>query len=176
MWTWVAVFFQASIEETGGSANLGSLLTFAVISMGAIGSVIAGKLADRVGRTTVSIVSLLISGLCSLIVGFTFGKNPLLIAVICLIWGFAVVADSAQFSAAVSELCNREYIGTALTIQTSLGFLLTLVTIRLIPTLTEIFGWNWAFSFLALGPLVGIIAMVRLRYLPEASLLANGNK
>lgn len=176
MWTWVAVFFQASIQQTGGPANLGSLLAFAVISVGAIGSVIAGKLADRLGRTTVSISSLAISGLCSLTVGLTFGKNPILIAAICLIWGFAVVADSAQFSAAISELCNREYIGTALTIQTSLGFLLTLITIRLIPTLTEIVGWTWAFSFLALGPLVGIIAMGRLRTLPEASLLANGNK
>jgi len=94
----------------------------------------------------------------------------------CLIWGFAVVADSAQFSAAISELCQREYTGTALTIQTSLGFLLTVVTVRLIPTLEVWVGWQWAFAFLALGPVIGIWAMYTLRNSPEAIKMAGGNR
>jgi hypothetical protein len=93
---------------------------------------------------------------------------------VCLIWGFAIVADSAQFSAAISELCRREYTGTALTLQTSLGFLLTLVTIRLIPTIEGYIGWNWAFAFLAIGPALGIWAMYTLRGLPQAKQLAGG--
>ena len=93
---------------------------------------------------------------------------------VCLVWGFAIVADSAQFSAAISELCRTEYTGTALTLQTSLGFLLTLVTIRLIPAIEAYIGWTWAFAFLAIGPAMGIWAMYRLRGLPQAKQLAGG--
>jgi MFS family permease len=114
------------------------------------------------------------SGLCSLLIGLLFGGNPLLVSLLCLIWGFAIVADSAQYSAAISELCRAEYTGTALTLQTSLGFLLTMVTIRLTPTLERYFGWNWAFAFLAIGPALGIWAMYRLRQLPESRKLADG--
>jgi MFS family permease len=93
---------------------------------------------------------------------------------VCLLWGFAVVADSAQFSACVSELCRPEYTGTALTLQTSLGFLLTLITIRLIPPLEAWVGWRWAFAFLAIGPALGVWAMFTLRRSPAASRLAGG--
>ncbi len=95
---------------------------------------------------------------------------------LCLVWGFAVVADSAQFSAAVSELTDDRYVGTALTIQTSLGFLLTLFTIRLIPPLVDRVGWDYAFLVLALGPVFGIWSMLRLRRLPEAMRMASGNR
>jgi hypothetical protein len=93
-----------------------------------------------------------------------------------LIWGFAVVADSAQFSAAVSELTDRRYVGTSLTIQTALGFLLTLFTIRIVPPLVESFGWQVALSVLAIGPAFGIWSMHRLRGLPEAVRMASGNR
>jgi drug/metabolite transporter (DMT)-like permease len=92
------------------------------------------------------------------------------------VWGFAVVADSAQFSAAVSELSPEKYVGTALTLQTSLGFLLTLFTIRLIPPLETAVGWRYAFGILALGPVVGIGAMAALRRAPAAIKLAGGRK
>ncbi|HEX8682804.1 MAG TPA: MFS transporter, partial [Ardenticatenaceae bacterium] len=156
MWTWVPVFLLASFTQVGLNARWASVVAFSVIGIGALGSVMAGKLADRLGRTTLSIASLVVSGACALVVGFLYGGNPALLVGVCLLWGFAVVADSAQFSASVSELCRPEYVGTALTLQTSLGFLLTLVTIRLIPTLERAVGWQWAFVFLALGPAVGI--------------------
>jgi MFS family permease len=174
MWAWIAVFLGASFKIRGLSEVWGSAVAFAVISMGGLGSLLAGQLADRVGRTTVTILSLVISGACCLIAGLLFGRNPILLTCVCLIWGFAIVADSAQFSAAISELCRREYTGTALTLQTSLGFLLTLVTIRLTPALERAVGWNWAFAFLAIGPAVGIWAMVTLRGLPQAKQLAGG--
>ncbi len=93
---------------------------------------------------------------------------------VCLIWGFAVVADSAQFSACVSELCRPEFTGTALTLQTSLVFLLTLITVRLILTLESSVGWSWAFAFLALGPAVGVWAISALRRSPAVARLAGG--
>jgi len=123
MWAWVGLFLSASFKVSGIEPNWTSLVTFMVIAVGGIGSVLAGVLADRFGRTTITIVSLFASGICAILVGFLFGAHPALLTTICLIWGFTVVADSAQFSAAISELCQKEYIGTALTIQTSLGFL-----------------------------------------------------
>ena len=143
--------------------------------MGGIGCVLAGVLADRLGRTTVTIASLIVSGSCCLLVGLFF-ESPLLLTAVCLVWGFAVVADSAQFSAAVSELADPRYVGTALTVQTALGFLLTLATIHLTPLLARAVGWRYAFAFLAIGPAIGIWAMARLRGLPEAAQLASGNR
>lgn len=176
MWSWLAAFLIASFRVSGIGPIGASLATFSAIAAGGLGSLLAGKLADRLGRTRIAIVSLVVSGSCAILVGFLFGRNPIPLIALCLIWGFAVVADSAQFSAAISELCEQSYIGTALTVQTSLGFLLTMVTIRLIPTLESSFGWSWAFAFLALGPAIGIWAMVSLRRSPEAVKMAGGNK
>jgi MFS family permease len=176
MWAWIPGFLLANFSHMGIAPQWASFVAFAVIAMGGLGSLIAGKLADKWGRTTLTIASLCISGSCTIIVGLLYQTNVTLLVIVCLIWGFAVVADSAQFSACVSELCHSEYTGTALTLQTSLGFLLTLVTIRLIPTLQQWVGWQWAFAFLALGPAVGIWAMSRLRHLPAAAKLAGGKR
>jgi MFS family permease len=176
MWAWISTFLIASFELSGISSTWASVVTFLVIASGGVGSLLVGKLADQWGRTTTTITSMVVSGFCCLIVGFFMGGNPVILSILCLIWGFSIVADSAQFSAAISELCDQKYTGTALTLQTSLGFLLTLVTIRLIPTLQGEVGWTWAFTFLALGPAIGIYAMVALRNQPEASKMANGNK
>ena len=174
MWAWIAVFLGASFKITGLSGVWASAVAFAVIGAGGLGSLLAGQWADRVGRTTVTILSLSVSGVCCLTAGLLFGRNPILLTCVCLVWGFAIVADSAQFSAAISELCRTEYTGTALTLQTSIGFLLTLVTIRLTPLLERTVGWNWAFAFLAIGPAMGIWAMYVLRGLPQAKQLAGG--
>jgi predicted MFS family arabinose efflux permease len=174
MWAWIPAFLAASFKLIGINSTWASLAAFATIGIGGVGSLAAGQLADQLGRTTVTIAALLISGTCALSIGLFFGSEPVWLIILCLIWGFAVVADSAQFSAAISEMCRAEFTGTALTLQTSLGFLLTLITIRLIPTLESWFGWRWAFSFLAIGPVIGIWAMVTLRKLPEAKSLAGG--
>jgi len=176
MWAWLAAFLIASFDRSGISSAWASLAAFFAIAAGGLGSLLAGNLADRLGRTTITIASMAISGACALLVGFLFGGSPILLTLLCLIWGFAVVADSAQFSAAVSELCRHGYTGTTLTVQTSLGFLLTMITIRLIPSLESAVGWSWAFAFLALGPAVGIWAMFTLRRSPEAVKMAAGNR
>ena len=174
MWAWLPAFLLASFKLSGVSPVWASAAAFGVIAIGGIGSLIAGKLADQYGRTTVTSISMGTSGLCALLIGFFYGGSPILLTILSLIWGFAVVADSAQFSAAVSELAPPQYVGTALTLQTSLGFLLTLFTIRLIPPIEAAWGWPYAFPILALGPAVGIWAMMRLKRSPAAAKLANG--
>ena len=176
MWTWVPVFLIASFNAAGAGERAASLAAFAVVAVGGAGCLVAGRLADRLGRTVVTSAAMAISGTCALAAGLSFGRNPWLTTVLCLIWGFAVVADSGQFSAGVSELAPPERIGTALTFQTSLGFLLTLVTIRLVPAIERLVTWRYAFAFLALGPAAGIWAMLRLRRLPAAARMASGRR
>ncbi len=176
MWSWIAAFFLASFEPQGIAPRWASMATFAVVAVGGIGSLLAGRWADQLGRTAITIGSMAISATCALFIGFLFDGSPWLLFAVALIWGFAIVADSAQFSAAVSELAPKQYLGTALTLQTSLGFLLTLFTIRLIPPIEALVGWRYAFVFLALGPLIGIWSMWRLRRSPAATKLANGRR
>ena len=175
MWAWVPLFLIASFDAAGWSTTGARLSGFASVAAGGVGAIVAGKYADQLGRTLITCLSLAVSGLCCVLAGFLF-DYPLLLTALCLVWGFAVVADSAQFSAAISELADPRYVGTALTLQTSLGFLLTVVTILLIPMLHSLLGWQFVFLVLAPGPLFGIWAMLSLRQLPEATKLASGNR
>lgn len=175
MWTWAPRLLQERLADNDWSSQEISLAAFCVIAVGGVGSVVAGWQADRVGRTTITIVSLLISGTCALVAGHLL-DTPAVLLMVCLLWGFSVVADSAQFSAAVSELCEPTLVGTALTIQTCTGFLLTTVTIRMIPPVRELVGWPWAMSLLAIGPLFGIWHLTRLRRMPDALRLAHGKR
>lgn len=175
MWTWVPLMLVESFELAGHPAAGGRLAAFAVVGIGAVGCVTAGLAADRFGRTLVAGASLVLSGACCLVAGSLVAVPWLLLAV-CLVWGFSVVADSAQFSAAISELSEPDSIGTALAVQTSLGFLLTLVTIQLMPLVRAELGWSGALPLLALGPAAGIACLVRLRASPEALRLASGRR
>lgn len=177
MWAWIGVFLEDSFARslTGGSAGVyARLATFLTIAAGAVGSLVGGIIADRVGRTMVTMVALLISGSCCLAVGLLFAGNAVLLTGFCMLWGFAVVADSAQFSASIAELSPPELVGTMLTVQTSIGFFLTLVTIHLTPYIRDWVGWPNTFLFLAIGPAFGIWAMGRLRRMDEARKLAGG--
>ena len=175
MWTWAPRLIAASYDGASWPARDAALAGFSLVAIGGVGCVLAGAFADRIGRTWTTIASLVISGGCALVAGHLI-HEPVLLTAVCLVWGFAVVADSAQFSTAVSELCDPQYVGTALTIQTCAGFLLTTLTIRAVPSIEQSLGWPWAFALLALGPLFGIWHMARLRGLPEASKMASGRK
>ena len=180
MWTWIAVFIAASERARRGAHDdvtaVAALATFAVVGSGAIGCWLGGRYADRWGRTLVTSVAMLVSGICALNVGLFYGLPLIALLPVLLLWGVTIVADSAQFSAAVSELAPREYVGTALTLQTSLGFLLTAATIYLLPTVAAAIGWRWSMSVLAIGPVVGVWAMLTLRHHPAALRLAGGKR
>ena len=175
MWTWLPLFLILSYKSAGWDEQSARLLGFSVIAIGGFGSILAGKFADRLGRTKITSLSMIISGSCALVIGFFF-HNPMLLTIIALVWGLTVVADSAQFSAAVSELSDPRYVGTTLALQTSMGFLLTMISIRLIPIIADKIGWNYSFMILVLGPIFGTISMQKLRRLPEAGKMASGNR
>jgi MFS family permease len=165
MWTWLPVFLAASAGRSVSG------LAFAAIAAGGAGAVWGGWAARRLGYARVVTMAMAVSGACSLAVGFLFGSSLWLLAPVVLVWGFFVVADSAQFSAMVTELSPPHAVGTALTLQTSLGFLLTMVTIQLVPIVVELLGWPLAFPVLALGPAAGIASIRRLghRFTPVRS-------
>jgi MFS family permease len=174
MWTWLPAFLTAAFATSGWPPSAAALVTFAAIAAGGLGSFLAGYLADRWGRSRTTILSMVISGACCLVIGAAVPLGPRTVTAIALVWGFAIVADSAQFSTSVSELAEPEYMGTMLTTQTALGFLLTIVTIRLLPPVVDLVGWRWAFAPLAIGPALGSLAMWRLMRAPEAARLAGG--
>lgn len=165
MWTWTAAFLLASALAGGYSTTWVSTATFAIIAIGGIGSWWAGSLADRFGREKVAGGAMGVSGTMALLTPLVFGAPPWIVVVLFLVWGITVVADSAQFSALVTETADDSYRGTALTLQTAVGFVLTLVTIRGVPEIAEALGWRWAFPWLAIGPFAGIVAMIRLRHI-----------
>ena len=178
VWAWIGVYLAASFAAWDGAAVpawFAPAATFAVMAMGGVGSVVAGIAADRLGRCNVTIAAMAVSGACCLLAGPVFALHPAIVVALGLAWGATVVADSAQFSASVAELSDPRLRGTMLTVQTALGFALTLVTIHLMPVAVVRFGWGGgAFAFLAIGPAIGCIAMLRLRGLPEARGLAGG--
>jgi MFS family permease len=176
MWTWIPFMIRASLSQRKSDPALAEVATFLVIGCGAAGCVVAGLIADRVGRTIVTSGAMAVSGSCCLIIGTLYGTHPALLLTVAAIWGASVVADSAQFSACVTELGDQQYIGTALTIQTCLGFLLTTISIELISRFEKLVGWRYAFVILAPGPLFGVISMLRLRGLPEAAKIAHGRR
>jgi len=173
MWIWVPVMIRSSLAIRNANPELAEIGSFIVIGAGAIGCVVAGLIADRVGRTLVTSWAMAISGTCCLVIGLLYGGSPVVLLVVAAIWGATVVADSAQFSSCITELGDPQYIGTALTIQMCIGFLLTSVSIELVPKVGD---WRYAFVILAPGPLFGVISMMRLRQLPEAVKIAHGRR
>ncbi len=176
MWGWIAVFLADIFGARGsGGEPAAAAWAFAVIGAGFAGSWWAGAYSDRFGRTRSAALALAVSGVCALAIGPLANVAPVwLVLVVALVWGASVVADSAQFSTMVTELADPAYVGTALTLQLALGFTLTVATLWLVPVLRELGGWTAAFVLLVPGPLVGFVAMMRLRGLPEAARLAGG--
>lgn len=175
MWAWFVVFFGDALAAHGTRPGAAApYATFAVIGIGGLGSVVGGILGDRWGRANSTAIMMVMSGSCALIIGLLFDGPLWLLLLVALIWGFSVVADSAQFSTMVTELADQSYVGTALTLQLALGFTLTVATIWLIPVLEDIVGWRWAFAFLVPGPALGIFAMLRLKASPQSARIAEG--
>ena len=179
MWAWIGVFLSASFALSlppATAPTAAKLAAFATVGSGAIGCIGAGYLADRLGRTTLTIIAMAISGSCAASVGLLFGGAPWALVTLCIVWGISIVADSAQFSASIAELSEPARVGTMLTAQTALGFTLTLVTIHLLPHWVDAVGWRYAFVPLSVGPALGVWAMARLRAHPASVRLAGGHR
>ncbi|SEN01888.1 Sugar phosphate permease [Mesobacillus persicus] len=166
MWTWIPIFLTVSFTSyaPGISPWFIALASFITIGIaGGIGCVVGGLVSDRIGRANLTIISMLISAICCILIGFTFGQSIWLTLILSIIWGMSVISDSAQFSAAVSEVADVEYVGTALTFQMCIGFLITIFSINLIPIIQRVVGWEWVFACLAIGPILGIVSMVHYK-------------
>jgi MFS family permease len=166
MWTWLPAFLTASFMMYAPNTSVwfSALAAFFSIGIaGAIGSVLGGYVADKIGRAQLTIIALSGSSICAILIGFTFGKVIWLTLAVAFLWGLFVIADSAQFSAAVSEFADVEYVGTALTFQMCIGFAITIITIQALPFIQTVVGWEWVFAFLSIGPILGIVSMDKLR-------------
>lgn len=162
MWVWIPTFIRTSFAASDASSFATNFASFIAIATGAAGCLWGGWAADRFGRERLVNLCLAISGIMSVVIGLTHGSSPWFVLAAAGVWGFFVVADSAQFSTLVTEVSPSDRVGTALTLQTSIGFLLTTVTIQVVGALSERFGWQWSFAVLSLGPALGIVAMQRL--------------
>ena len=175
MYAWFLLFFSEELASRGAPVgSVAAYATFAVIAIGGPGCWVGGILGDRWGRTRTTALMMAVSGTCAILIGLLFEAPGWLVLLVGLVWGFSIAADSAQFSTMVTELADQAYVGTALSLQLALGFTLTVATIWLIPILEDAFGWRWAFAFLAPGPALGLLAMLRLKVLPEAARIAGG--
>lgn len=165
LWTWLAVFVMMGGQARG--VDLGpttGIIAFAAIGLaGVLGCLLGGWTSDRFGRPPAAIAALAVSGACCLLSPLFFAAPTGVLVVFLLVWGASVIADSGVFSTALSETVDTRYVGTALTVQTAIGFLLTVVTIQFVPILAHVVGWQYAFLLLAPGPLAGALAMNALR-------------
>lgn len=166
MWTWLPIFLIASFKtslEGDALQEVSTLFAFLTIGVaGAVGSIIGGLYADKIGKARLSMIAMIVSAVSSICIGFTFGLSIWITIIVAVIWGISVVADSAQFSAMIADFARKDCVGTALTFQMAIGFLFTVVSIYLIPVFVNIVGWQWAFSILAIGPILGVCSMIPL--------------
>ena len=162
LWSWIAPAAAASyvLQVAPSQAVEWSKLTaFVAIASGALLCPFAGSVADRFGKAELTIVAMLCSGSAALMAALVYGGPVPLVAIVFVLWGLTVIPDSAQFSALVADLAPPEMTGTLMSLQTALGFALTIVTVQLTPLIAEAMGWPFLFCLLALGPVVGILSM-----------------
>lgn len=178
VWAGISFYLTANFAHNGVDDPIGSgrLWGFLAISSGFFGALLGGLLADRIGRTALTIGSLVVSGICCLLAGPLFGAGPAIVIGLAFVWCVSVIADSAQFSTSVAELSEPENQGTMLTTQNAVGFAIALVSVQLLPLWVDMVGWEWAFAPLVLGPIFGIISMWRLRNHPDAVRMAGGRR
>jgi MFS family permease len=166
MWAWVGAAAAASFSvrlDPISAESLAKLVAFLAIVLGAFACVPAGWYADRIGKAEVTIIAMAVSGLSALLAALTFGGPIWITALLVILWGIAVIPDSAQFSAIVADASPPHLAGSLLTFQTALGFGLTIFTVQFTPVAAATFGWPAVLAALAIGPSLGILAMLPLR-------------
>ncbi len=162
MWAWIgtAAIASYSLQTSPDAAtDLGKLTAFFAIAAGAVFCPIAGVLADKIGKARITIIAMTGSGLSALAAAFAFGGPVIVFFMVVIIWGITIIIDSAQFSALIADFASAEHAGSLMTLQTAIGFALTIVTVQLTPWIAGLWGWPTVFVILALGPLAGVFAM-----------------
>jgi MFS family permease len=168
MWAWIGVVAAASYSASLPAAEateLAKLTAFLAIGLGGVACMVAGAFADKFGKAETTIIAMGVSGTCAVATALSFEGPVWITFALILLWGISIVPDSAQFSASVADQAPPENAGSLLTLQTALGFALTIPTVQLTPLLAEAIGWPGVLVVMALGPLFGVIAMERLRRL-----------
>lgn len=166
MWAWIAAATTVSYSATLGqndAEQLSKLTAFIAIASGGLACVFAGNLADKIGKAEVTIIAMIVSSIAAILTALTFGGPVWITFGIVVIWGISIIPDSAQFSAIVADASPPEQVGSLMTLQTALGFALTFITVQVAPALAAGFGWPIVLGGLAIGPILGIAAMLRLR-------------
>lgn len=163
LWTWAPTFLVVATSGAALSAATGIIVFLTVGVAGAVGCLLGGWGADRYGRSPAAVAALTVSGGCCLLSPFVVESGIVLIICFMAIWGASAIADSGVFSTALAETADARYVGTALTMQTAVGFALTVVSIQLVPVLAGAVGWRFAFLLLAPGPVIGAVAMRAFR-------------
>jgi hypothetical protein len=166
MWAWIAAAAQASYlvsMPSAAAAWLAKATAFAAIASGALACVAAGVLADRIGRAEVAALAMAASAVAAIATALSFGGPPWITVILILAWGFAIIPDSAQFSALVADLSPGHLTGSLLALQTTLGFGLTILTVQATPVLAAAIGWPCMLALLAVGPALGVVAMLAVR-------------
>jgi MFS family permease len=166
MWTWLPAFLAACFRayDINDGVWYSALWSFLIIGIsGALGCILGGYLGDKMGKPRLTILAMGLSASCAILIGLTMQVSLLLTLLVAVIWGITIIADSAQFSALVSEYADEEYTGTALTFQMAIGFLITVISINMLPILQSYIGWQWVFILLSIGPAVGVASMIRLK-------------
>lgn len=164
-WTWLATFLGAGALAAGGTVSHRgvALATFGAIGIGGLACVWGGRVADRLGRERLVRGAMMASGACALLTGVVWPLGFGALVAVALVWGWFVIADSAQFSTLVTEQVPSHAVGTALTLQTSIGFAISTISIQAVPRMADWLGWQWSFGVLALGPALGVLAIGKLR-------------
>lgn len=169
MWAWVGTFIASmpAIAVLPHADTTASALSFVCIGVGALGCFVGGRLSDRYGRPQSALICLICSGSAAVALSLVGTSSLLLVLALCIFWGFWVIADSAQFSAVITEHADPVYVGGAVSIQLALGYLTTTLSLWLVPVLVQRWSWALAIGVLAIGPLIGAAAMAVLTFAPS---------
>ncbi|RCG13687.1 MFS transporter [Streptomyces reniochalinae] len=171
MWAWIGTFLASlhGFANRPNGAQLAALAAFGCIGVGAAGCLVGGRISDRFGRAQSALISLACSGSAVILLAFVRSLPLPVVLVVAAFWGFWVIADSAQFSAMVTESVDQRFVGSAVSLQLGVGYVTTAVTIYLVPVLADASSWTPALLVLALGPLVGIVALIGYLRSPRPS-------
>lgn len=158
-WTFVPIILKNYSIQQHIVFNI-PFLSFIIIGVGSLACISGGYISESLGLKRTAFSSLFLSGLCCIISPLIFfGNSEILLIIFLLFWGIVVVADSPLLSTLVAKNAPLELKGTAITIVNSIGFLITIISIQCMNSLTNLTDSNSIYMILAIGPVLGLISL-----------------